>query len=1426
MRRTLTLLLLLLATAVPAAWAQTGTDIITGRVTGPAGEPISGASVRAIAAETGIERGTLTNAQGRFTIVFPQGDGQYQLNVSFLGMAPFTRPLVRIGDEEVLVAEIRMDVAPIMLDGVSVTGRREVDTDRAEPGGQERAVTAEALDRLPIDPTDLAAIAALTPGVIALADSLGAAGFSVLGQGPAGNQITLDGVSFDGGGGAMGSGVPQEAVRQTRVITNTFDVSRGQFSGGQIATTTRAGTNQVQGQMNFSLRDPNLQWTIEDGPFAGAVRQNRVSAGLGGPIIRNRLFYFGSLQLQRRTEGLQSILSADALSLQRLGASPDSVGRFLSVLNGMGLYSPTDIFPDDRIGDNATFLGRLDFNITDWHTLTVRGDARWSQQDNFRGGALGLPQSGSVMENNGGGMMATLTSRFGNGWINEFRAYGSINSRSTVPNQLLPEGRVRVTSDLADGTRGVTNLSFGGGSFGTDSRDETVEVSNELSILRGLSHRIRLGGMLNLTSSTQESSNNRFGTFTFNSLEDFQAGRPASFTRSLQPARRETGGVNAALYVGDTWRVTDRFQLTYGLRGEASRVGKQPEYNPAIETLFGRRTDGIPSELRVSPRVGFSYTLGQGGGQGGFGGFGGGGFGGGRGGGGMGGMGGMAGAVMGGMGSGATVIRGGIGEFRARPPFSLFSSAREATGLPGTPTQLFCVGAEVPYPDWDAFAQSLDAIPTSCISGGGVQVPNSGRASGVTVFDPDFGAARTWRASLGLQRPLFGSLGLNVDASAALGVGQQGMRDLNLNTTPQFRLASEGDRPVFVPQSSIVPRTGQINFLDSRIHPELGQVSEIHSELQSRSAQLTVGVNGMLQRARVFFSSSYTYARSEDQGSGGGWGGMGGGFGGLAGGMGGFGGGFAALPITSGNPNVTEWGRSDFERRHSFTMTAGRNFFPWLDMTVIGRLTSGSAYTPLVGGDINGDGARNDPAFIFNPALTTDALLRADMERLLASSPGRAQECLVSQLGSIASRNSCSSPWNYSLDLRAQVSPTLPGLDRRLTISVDANNTLVGIDQLLHGSSNLRGWGQQSRVDPILLYPRGFDPAAGSYRYEVNERFGAPRQSGLAIRNPFQIQISGRIALGPQRGGARGGFMFGGAPGGAGGRGPAGFAATLNPVASILTLRDTLALEPAQVQRLEAVSQDLQNRQNRLQERMMPEMQRAFMGGNPQAAMQTLQPRLEEARQMVVDALAEAEKVLSAEQWERVPAEMREVPAIPTNFGGQRGPGGQGGQGGQGGRGQGGQGGGAVRPDAAPAGPGGAATGGARAGGVMGMLGGMGNPVATILTLADSLRLDGEQVRRLEGISGELQTSQGRLQQELASQVGQAFQQNPANAMQTLRPRLEEARKQVVDALGEAEKVLTPEQWSQVPADVKTVPEIPATGVIRMGPGGQGRGGQ
>src|SRR5438445_12925318 len=139
------------------------------------------------------------------------------------------------------------------------------------------------------------------------------------------------------------------------------------------------------------------------------------------------------------------------------------------------------------------------------------------------------------------------------------------------------------------------------------------------------------------------------------------------------------------------------------------------------------------------------------------------------------------------------------------------------------------------------------------------------------------------------------------------------------------------------------------------------------------------------------------------------------------------------------------------------------------------------------------------------------------MRALLAAAPPAVRTCLRSRLDRIAARNSCTGPWQPALDLQLNWRPAAFGLERRLTMSVLTVNLLGGLDEWLHGRANLRGWGYGAGPDPVLLYVRGFDPAAARFQYAVNARFGATASASSGVTVPFQIAVQAHLAIGPAR---------------------------------------------------------------------------------------------------------------------------------------------------------------------------------------------------------------------------------------------------------------------------------------------------------------------
>lgn len=1207
--------------AMPAH-AQIGstTDILQGRVTDSTGKPIPNARVTARSVETGVARARTTGTDGRYTILFPDGGGQYRITVNAIGYPPRTVQAQKQADEDRILTDVRMGGvtrAAQQIAAVRVTGNRgggQGGANQPTPGESQRGFSTEQASRLPVEQNDLNALAAITPGVVAQGGSdSSAAGFNVAGQRTTGNNLTLDGITF---GSAQ---LPQEAVRGTRVITNTYDIARGQFSGGQIATTTRSGTNALQWSMSSQYRNPALQWRPDvQGPFGAGVTSSTISAGVGGPLIEDRMFWFGSLLLTQTARPLATVTNAvqDPLTLDRLGMNRDSVNRFLGQLGTYGIPSTIGAIPGQTTRSNLTFIGRFDWNLSDDHTLTIRPNLTRLDADATDIGTFSVPVHGGNSGNTSGGVQTTLTSRFST-FVNEAKVFYSSGQRTQDPYVNFPEGRVRVQSALDDGSVGVNTLTFGANPrLPQNGSNRGVEGTNELSWIPGDgSHRVKLGALVNWQAFDQEVSFNRFGSYTYNTLQDFVLNQPISYQRALRPQLGAGSTLNAAVYLGDTWRASRNFQLTYGARLEGSAYTDAPGYNRAVDSLFGLRTDRFPTEVTVLPRVGFSYfTANEGGPP-------------------------------------TWFFRGGVGGFRGLTPSLLFSSAQQFSGVGGADSLLFCAGPAVPIVDWNRVVSGLDQIPTSC-NGTAPPIFRQNQPQ-VVAFQDGFRSQQTWRASLGVTRRFWERWTASLDAQYALGRHLYGVTDANLNTTAQFALGNEGGRPVFAPASTIQPLTGVVPLLASRQSAALGSVYAVSSGLMSRTSQVTAGVNAFTG-AGIVLNLSYTWQRVLDQSS----------FDqgppliGFAG------------PTTASNPNVQPLTRSSNERRHNFIGTITWPVTPSWELTAITGLQSGAPFTPLVGGDINGDGARNDRAFLFDPnAAGTDPVIAAGMRRVLANASPKARRCVESQLGRIAGRNSCEDPWFPTLNLQVNWKPDMLGLARRLAISFVIQNPLAGLDQAVNGVNNLKGWGQPQRSDNTLLYVRGFDQATQRYVYEVNERFGNAAAFSRAFLQPFQIGLNARFTYGTNTIAERFGGGFGGGGGGGGG-GPGGGMAAMfgglggggvntgaarqaSPIGRMIELRDSLGLDSVQIQKLQVVNDSLIARNDALGKQIREKIQKLGNNPDPSLVFREIRPEIDRVRSMFAATLKEAEAVMTPAQWAKVPNNLR------NPFGGFGGGGGQ-----------------------------------------------------------------------------------------------------------------------------------------------------------------------
>lgn len=1046
-----------------SAVAQAQADVIRGRVTGPDSLPIENVTVTATSIAGNVSRSARTDRNGRFTIAFPGGDGDYMVSFAALGYAARRFEVKRIADEDVLLADARLQKVSAVLDAVEVRAQRERPRRNEvvpDVSGTEQSVNTSEVPANLLG--DLAAMAATLPGVMPATNEDGSSGYSVLGLGADQNNTTLNGMAF--GGGTL----PRDAAVSTSLVTSPYDVSRGGFSGAQMSVRTRAGSNFLSRTMSMNLDSPALQWTD---PAARALGQEYSNASLGGmasgPLVLDRTFYNLSYQLGRRANAYQTLLTADPLGLKAAGVAADSAARLLGIMQAQQIPAVTRALRDDRVGDTGMLFGTVDLTsptATSGRALNLTFNAGWGRQSPASGSATEVPAFGGDRTNWRFGAQ-TRHSAFVKSVLSETSVGVNASRNHGEPYLSLPAGRVRVNSTFDDGSNGVQVLSFGGNpamdmstsSFGTALRNELSWFSANNK------HRLRLATDLRYESQDLLLALNTLGTFSYNSLADFQANTPASFTRQLAPRARDIRQVVGGISLGDSYRRTDNLQVTYGVRVDGSRYLTSPSPNPSLDTLFGLRNDRLPDRLYVSPRVGFSWRYGTAA---------------------------QIASFAGAMRGPRAVVSGGIGLFQNVPGAGLIGSALDNTGLPGAAQQITCVGGATPAPDWGAYLADPSLIPVECAGGGG-GTPFADAAPNVTAFSASYNASRSLRSNLRWSGPVLNNrFATSVDFMYSLNLDQPGSVDRNFDPAIRFVLPGEDSRPVFVQPTSIVPATGAIASQDARVTQRYSRVTELRSDLRSQTSQAMFSLAPTRFSSAFSWSAFYTFTLSRSQ--------------------------FRGFSSTAGNPLDVEWGTSA-SSPHQIGYALGYNFFDFVRVSWNGQFRGGLKYTPMVAGDINGDGYANDRAFIFDPAATADTALANGMRALLAGGSRSARDCLARQVGALAGRHTCNGPWTSWANLSITFNPLKVRMPQRASLSFQLSNPLGAADLLLHGSSNLRGWGQTTIPDGSLLYVRGFDPTSRSYRYEVNRRFGATDPALTTMRTPVVLTALLRFDVAPTR---------------------------------------------------------------------------------------------------------------------------------------------------------------------------------------------------------------------------------------------------------------------------------------------------------------------
>ena len=1070
------------AVSVVPASAQSATEIIRGRVVGPDSQPVAQADVRVTGLVSRMTQSARTDARGNYTVVFPQAEGEYVVVVRKVGFNQGSTRVSRVGLSQVLSADVHLRAASTVLDRVLVT---------AGPASAERSAVGETgigelADSLFLaDPARLMELLLSIPGIASLDDS----SFSVMGAAATQNITTLDGISVRGGT----DGLPPDAVASVRLVTNSADPARGGFSGGNVSQTLRGGTDILGGNVRFSTSNRGLVWH-DDTWNRPVVRPINSSGSFNGPIIREKLRFNVSWQANDNTSDWYSLLRPRESLLSQRGISLDSVAAVTSALRNLGVPLSIVSAPNSTRNRQLRTTEVIDWSPSATAKIRLSHNGRWQHNVGSNGSEVSFPTRVNelAVASHSFGLRTTNYIR---GVMNEFTAGYEYYSDDADPYTLLPSGSVRVGTEFADGRTGLSSLTFGGGDGDYYEKSSSGEMQNELSWLPSNGrHQVKIGGRVSFNRSNYFyfPGNPLLGSYTYLTLEDLVANRPASYNRVITNTARRTDSRNSSLWIGDEYRASEALQFQGGIRMDFAHPGTIPKYNPAVDQTFGVRTDKIPLDAGFSPRIGFSWTSAARRGRGTAGGA----------------------ATLGGLSADAIRsmspdmvssivsmqrsttlpgigITGTFGAYKGTVNTGTIAELVESTGLPGTRITLSCVGDAVPLPDWSTMTEG----PMECADGSSGTTFSLSKPL-VRAFDPAFRAPMSWRSSVGIDgiRVPFKWI-LSVNGGFSWNQYGQSTIDLNLNRTPRFTMAAEDGRPVFAPATAIVPATGAISSGASRVSPDFATVSSLVSDLRGYRMELRASLvppNPLLNR-RLSFNLSYIMNAGSTEARG------------------------NSRIGTTGDPYVKQWVPIS-NPLHTFRLTSAGRFWGF-NVGVTTNVYSGIPFTPLVNGDINGDGSTgNDRAFIPNPASLADTSLARQFSELIANAPGAARKCLTSQQGRMAGANACRTPWQVRFDLNASLTPPSGWSysDRlRFTFNLsNANGALVramGLEDTPLGQQPL-----STNVNSTLFYVTGFDPNTNQFRYRVNQLFGQPGNYGSARRKfaPTQLHLGVEYVFG------------------------------------------------------------------------------------------------------------------------------------------------------------------------------------------------------------------------------------------------------------------------------------------------------------------------
>lgn len=1027
-------------------------QIVRGAVRSDSGVALSGILVSVTMGPILETHQATSDANGGFSVRFANPTGEYLVHAAGPGWKTFRIRIKHTASDTVVEVPITLtraasnELATVAVEAEAPRPERD-DPSVRNAGAIESTSGGVTASVAPQDAGNAFANAATVPGV-----SASATGVSILGLPSDQTLVTLNGAAFPA------AQVPSDVRTRTRVTTSTYDPSRGGFAGGEVAIDVAPGSVISLRTAHLSLTSPTLTAGSENTRLPN-LDSRSVQGGIGGQgsLGNDAFVYNGAVQARIRDEPTFDLERASPATLDQYGLTTDSTQALFTALSRLGL-SRTATPNRHRRGDYSGLI-RVDHQPEASHTWGLLASAQLGTDDGYAESPIATFSHGSSARRTSGLLQGTYSAYTSPSVLTDVRMAISTQGLSTTPRSMEPEGI------LASGGTSYPrdNAIFFGGSGATGFTDSHAiwETSFETDwLVSGTNHRLKFAGDSRFDNAHHAGTDQTLGSFEYENLTSLMANSASVYSRVFSAPSQSAQVWNGSMSVGDLWRVTPHLQVLYGGRLDLSSFISPLPHNPMLDALVGHPANALPTTADVSPRVGFTWTYAREARQ-------------------------NFGSSITSLGTfqraPAGVIRGGIGEFRNILAPDVLMNARTATGLGNDLLRLVCIGDAVPNPDSVNSAYFGTPAPVTCASGS--QAAFADTAPPAAILAQGYRPPRSWRANLAWQSTLNG-MNVGLEAIGSLGLNQPSTQDVNFNGQPQFALADEGGRLVYVPATSISPQ-GVVSSSAARRSSGLGTVMEYGSESRSVSQEVIVTASKQIASlGRAYLGASYAYLHARDLASS--WDGT-----------------------TGATAAERTWLPSNQAPTHQFILQGGHSLGKTVTATIFAEITSGMRFTPIVGSDVNGDGLMNDRAFVFGPGA--DSIVRG-MDQLIGDKRNR--DCLGTQIGRIAGPRSCEGPWRADINALLSANAAKLGLSNRASISLGLRNIAGGLDQLLHGDNHLHGWGSQAAPDPVLMYVSGFNPTTHRFTYTANPSFNTPSPALTLPRIPFEATLDVRIDIG------------------------------------------------------------------------------------------------------------------------------------------------------------------------------------------------------------------------------------------------------------------------------------------------------------------------